>query len=73
MRVPVFPIIVYCPWCGRGETLADKTADINVSCQCPRCGKYYLIDFKTGHAIRAGPNICRKAKIPNRRASQKTE
>lgn len=42
-----FPIVVRCPWCEKGETLADKPADINISCQCPRCGRIYLVDFST--------------------------
>ena len=35
--------------------MADRTAEINVSCQCNRCDKYYQIDFGTGRTIRAGP------------------
>ena len=54
-----FPITVSCPWCKRGETLADKPAEINVSCQCNRCGNYYHIDFNTLRAIRAGPKAKR--------------
>jgi hypothetical protein len=60
-----FPISVSCPWCKKGETLADKPADINVSCQCHHCGNFYNIDFKTGRAIRAGPK--RKVKQPSRK------
>ncbi|AHM55817.1 hypothetical protein EAL2_c05150 [Peptoclostridium acidaminophilum DSM 3953] len=36
-----------CPWCEKGETLADKPADIKISCQCPRCGRIYHVDFST--------------------------
>jgi ribosomal protein S27AE len=28
----------YCPWCGRGQTMADATARIRISTQCARCG-----------------------------------
>lgn len=50
-----FPISVPCPWCGRGETLADKAAEIHISCQCNRCGNYYHVDFNSLRAARAGP------------------
>ena len=50
-------IAVQCPWCERKAMLADKTADIRVSCQCPFCGKFYKIDFSTMQTakIRAKP------------------
>ena len=40
-------IVVLCPWCGQGMTLADKSADIRVSCACISCGRFYKIDFLT--------------------------
>ena len=47
---------VPCPWCGLGETLADKSADIRVSCQCNACKRFYKIDFRTLRAVRAKAN-----------------
>ena len=49
-------LAVPCPWCGQGETLADKYADIRVSCQCNACKRYYKIDFQTLRAIKAKPS-----------------
>lgn len=40
-----YGIQVLCPWCQKGETLADRTAPIHVSCQCPKCGRFYRINF----------------------------
>ena len=60
-----FPITVSCPWCERGETLANKPADINISCQCHRCGNCYHIDFNTGRAVKAKPTP--KAKSTGRK------
>lgn len=48
-----YPISIFCPWCEKGETLADKPADINVSIQCPKCGNFYQIDFKKQRAVKA--------------------
>jgi len=31
-----------CPWCQQGEVLADGTAKISVSAQCPRCHKFFV-------------------------------
>ena len=50
-----FAIFVSCPWCDKGGTFADKPAEINVSCQCNNCRKYYHVDFNRLRAIRAGP------------------
>ena len=40
-------VAVPCPWCGQGKTLANKSADIRVSCPCIACGRFYEIDFQT--------------------------
>jgi hypothetical protein len=48
-------LAVLCPWCGQGETLADKQADIRISCQCNICRRFYRIDFQTLRAIKAKP------------------
>jgi len=57
-------ISVACPWCEKSEIFADKNADINVSCRCTWCKKYYKIDFKTLRAIkiRAAP----RKSLPNK-------
>ena len=47
MKEILYTISVSCPWCGRGETLADKNADINVSCRCHQCGNPYQVNFQT--------------------------
>ena len=50
-----FPITISCPWCEKSETLANKPADIKVSCKCSVCGKYYHIDFNILRAVKAKP------------------
>jgi hypothetical protein len=57
-----FLIAVSCPWCEKGETLADKPADINISCQCPKSGNFYQIDFKYQRAakVKAKPIKARR-------------
>ena len=55
MTDTLLPISVLCPWCGQGETMADQTADIRVSCQCSICGRVYKIDFRTLRAAKARP------------------
>ena len=36
-----------CPWCGKGDTLADGTAKVTISVQCARCKKVYIGDLTT--------------------------
>lgn len=36
-----------CPWCGKGETLADGTAKVTISVQCSKCGRVYTGDLDT--------------------------
>lgn len=40
-----YPITIQCPWCEKGETLADRKADIRISCQCSKCFNFYHVDF----------------------------
>jgi len=53
MMDTVFEVAVLCPWCGLGKTLADKLADIRISCHCTICRRFYNIDFLTMRAIKA--------------------
>jgi len=46
-------LTVQCPWCKQGETLADQSADIRISCRCDICHRIYRIDFRTMQAFRA--------------------
>ena len=52
-----------CPWCRKGETLADTTADIRVSCCCSCCGRFYRIDFRTMRVIQINPKRRRKYQV----------
>jgi hypothetical protein len=36
-----------CPWCFKGEALADGKAKVTVSVQCPKCGRVYFGDLDT--------------------------
>ena len=58
----IYEIIFTCPWCGRGETLADKPAAANISCRCHDCGRFYNIDLKNQRVAKAAPKS--KARAP---------
>jgi hypothetical protein len=45
MSKEVYKIKVLCPWCQKGVTFADRVAAIKVSCQCPKCGRFYRVNF----------------------------
>ena len=44
-----------CPWCGKGETLADGRGKITISVQCRKCGFTYLADLDRAATERATP------------------
>ena len=62
-----YDVSIPCPWCGLGETLADKSADVNISCRCHECGRIYLIDMKNLRAKRIPIKLQPKARSPCRR------
>ena len=43
----VFTRHMTCPWCNRGEALADRKAKVTISVQCPRCGRVFYGDLDT--------------------------
>ena len=47
--------IVICPWCKKGKTMSDTTAEIWASCQCNVCQRVYWIDFQTMRSYKARP------------------
>ena len=44
-----------CPWCGKGETLADGRGKVTISVQCRKCGNTYLADLDLAVTERATP------------------
>ena len=52
MSNQIMDLTIACPWCGRGETLADQRADIRITCRCNNCQRFYSIDFQTLRAKR---------------------
>ena len=36
-----------CPWCHKGEVLANGLADVEVSAQCPKCERFFTGNLKT--------------------------
>ena len=44
-----------CPWCGKGETLADRRAKVTISCCCPKCGRTYRADLDEMMTERSAP------------------
>ena len=65
MKNTAYNISVPCPWCGLGETLADKPAEVNISCCCHICGRFYNVDLENKRAEKAAP--LPKARSPCRR------
>ncbi len=61
-----YPITVQCPWCEKGQTLADRKADIRISCQCSKCSNFYHVDFATMKVEKAKASP-RKQQPPGRR------
>lgn len=47
-----------CPWCLKGEALADGKGKITISVMCPKCHKYFVADLDTGKTERS--NACRR-------------
>jgi transcription elongation factor Elf1 len=50
-----FDKIVVCPWCNKGKVIANRKAHIIVSCQCPKCGRYFGADFEKLTATKSSP------------------
>ena len=44
-----------CPWCGKGEVLADGIGKLTISVQCPRCKNFYLGDLDTLRTTKTRP------------------
>lgn len=36
-----------CPWCSKGEVLADGKAKVTVSVMCPKCRHFFTGDLDT--------------------------
>ena len=43
---------IKCPWCGRGEVLADQRENVTVSLMCSICKHLYLADFQNMRSIK---------------------
>lgn len=50
-----FRIHLKCPWCEKGETLADGRAKVTISVLCGRCTRPYIADLDTMKTERAKP------------------
>ena len=42
-----------CPFCGKGELLADEKGKVTVSVQCPKCKNYFKADLDAMKTERA--------------------
>lgn len=47
-----------CPWCKKGEALADGKGKVTISLVCPKCERVYLVDLDTGKTERS--TACRR-------------
>lgn len=50
-----FGIHLVCPWCKKGEVLADGSGKVTISVQCPRCRNYFLGDLDTMKTSKGQP------------------
>lgn len=41
----VFDRHLICPWCKKGEVLADGRAKVTLSVKCPKCGHVFTGDL----------------------------
>lgn len=46
---------LWCPWCGRGETLSDGRGKVTISVQCEKCHHPYLADLDSMKTERTKP------------------
>lgn len=44
-----------CPWCAKGEILADAKSVVTISAQCPRCKHFFRADLDSLKTERAQP------------------
>lgn len=51
----IFTLHLICPWCSKGEILADGRARATVSAQCPRCKHFFRADLNSLKTERAQP------------------
>lgn len=42
-----FSVILKCPWCNKGKTMADQGVDVTLSCQCGVCGQFYRANLQS--------------------------
>lgn len=42
-----FSVVLKCPWCNKGKTMADHGADVMLSCQCGVCGQFYRANLQS--------------------------
>lgn len=53
-----YTIHLVCPYCRKGEALADGRAKVTLSIMCPKCGGFYTADLDTMKTERA--KACRR-------------
>lgn len=44
--------IFICPTCYKGKVLADEKSRGVISCQCPRCKHFFLIELQTSEIVK---------------------
>ena len=42
-----------CPWCAAGKLMVEKPADTSVSCGCPYCSRFFVVDVNTMAAVKS--------------------
>lgn len=55
MSDKTFKYHLHCPWCRKGETLADGRAKVTISVHCEKCNRIYHADLDSMTTERASP------------------
>ncbi|MCD7724951.1 MAG: hypothetical protein LUI12_05280 [Clostridiales bacterium] len=59
---------IKCPWCGKGEILADGKAKVTVSSVCPKCYKIFYGDLDT---LKSERGRAQKRKKPEKKKPER--
>ncbi len=54
-----YSLRLICPWCQKGAVLTQGRANVRISVQCSKCGRFYSADLNTMETQRT--SACRRA------------
>jgi|GEM_PF-769262 len=53
-----YSLRLICPWCQKGVVLTQGRANVRISVQCSKCGRFYSADLNTMETKRT--SACRR-------------